>query len=332
MASPTRSSGKSQPGTGQDSKAQTKSEKRRAAATQRAAEQRRVEVRRRRARIAGAAVVALALAGGGVFLATRGGDSAGPSNASAVSEPVVGGDLHTVTVVGDRLFVGGHAEAAVSRNDGRTWRQVPSLEGADPMGWAVTPDAVLVGGHPGVYRSTDGGATFAKVTGKSAVDDAHALGGSGKTLYLGSPQAGLLASTDGGNSWQVRNAQAGRTFMGTILVDPAKPDRLIAPDMSSGLMTSSDGGRSWKPLGGPSGAMVAAWDPKDTKRIVAVGMGGAELSTDGGATWKRTEVPQGASALAYDARGRTLYAGVLDGRQARVYRSTNGGATWKATA
>lgn len=262
----------------------------------------------------------------------RSGDSAGSSDASAVSEPVVGGDLHTVTVVGDRLFVGGHAEAAVSRNGGRTWRQIPSLEGADPMGWAVTRDAVLVGGHPGVYRSTDGGATFSKVTGKGAVDDAHALGGSGKTLYLGSPQAGMLASTDGGNTWQVPNAQAGRSFMGTILADPADPDRLIAPDMSSGLMTSSDGGRTWKTLGGPSGAMAAARDPKDTKRIIALGMGGAELSTDGGATWKLADVPQGTSALSYDASGRTLYAGALDGQQARIYRSTDGGATWKATA
>jgi hypothetical protein len=332
MANSTRSSDTSEPGTGQTKKSQTKADKRRAAAAQRAAEQLRAEQRRLRAQIAGAAVVVLALTGGGVFLATRGGDTAGSPNASAVSEPVVGGDLHTVTVVGDRLFVGGHAEAAVSRNGGRTWRQIPSLEGADPMGWAVASDAVLVGGHPGVYRSTDGGVTFSKVTGKGAVSDAHALGGSGKTLYLGSPQAGLLASTDGGNSWQVRNAQAGRSFMGTILVDPAKPDRLITPDMSSGLMTSSDGGRTWKSLGGPSGAMAAAWNPKNTSRIIAVGMGGAELSTDGGATWKSADVPQGTSALAYDASGRTVYAGALDGQQARVYRSTDGGATWKATA
>src|SRR3989442_6993082 len=79
-------------------------------------------------------------------------------------------------------------------------------------------------------------------------------------VYLGSPKAGLLASTDGGNSWQVRNAQAGRSFMGTILVDPTDSARLIAPDMAAGLSVSNDGGRTWKPLGGARRGNAAASD------------------------------------------------------------------------
>ncbi|MBN9620566.1 MAG: hypothetical protein J0H43_12690, partial [Actinobacteria bacterium] len=150
--------------------------------------------------------------------------------------------------------------------------------------------------------------------------------------YLASPQAGLLASTDSGNSWQVRNSQAGRSFMGTILVDPTNPSRLIAPDMSAGLSVSSDGGRSWTPLGGPAGAMAAAWNPVDTRQILAVGMDGGSLSADGGATWRPITVPPATSAVTFDPTGRTLYAGALNGQQARLYRSTDNGATWTPTA
>jgi len=253
-------------------------------------------------------------------------------NRSTASSPKVGGDLHTVFALGDALYVGGHDAVAVSHNGGRSWRDVPSLKGADAMGWVVTPSAVFVGGHPGLYRSTDRGATFTAVRGAGTVPDVHALGGSAGTLYVASPRAGLLVSVDDGNSWRVRNSQTGRSFMGTILVDPRNPLRLIAPDMSSGLTISTDGGRSWSSLGGPAGAMAAAWNPSDPSQILAVGMNGGASSTNSGANWHPITLPAGTSALSYNATGRILYAGVLDAQRARTYRSDDNGATWTATA
>lgn len=243
-----------------------------------------------------------------------------------MTEPFVGGDLHTLTAVGSALYVGGHAAAAVSHDGGRHWARIPSLDGADSMGWAVTPDAILVGGHPGLFRSSDGGRTFARLGGGSAVRDVHALGGTGTTLYLGSPQRGLLASVDGGRSWQVRSRDAGRSFMGTILVSPDNPSKLIAPDMSAGLSLSADGGRTWKALGGPGGAMATAMDPKG-HRLVAVGMNAGALSSDNGATWRDLRLPPGSSAVSYGPDG-TLYAAALDGEQARVFTSNDNGDSW----
>lgn len=306
-------------------------QRRLAEAQERAAAARGTARRKARIRWGAAGVAVLAVAAGVIVFATRGANSGSPHAANAAS-PVVGGDLHTLYVLGDALFVGGHDAVAASRDGGRSFQQVPSLAGADAMGWAGTADTVLVGGHPGLYRSTDRGSTFARITGARAVPDVHALGGTGSTLYLASPQAGLLASTDSGNSWQVRNSEAGRSFMGTILVDPANPSRLIAPDMSAGLSVSNDGGRSWTPLGGPAGAMAAAWNPVNTRQILAVGMDGGGLSSDGGATWRPITLPPATSAVTYDPTGRTLYAGALNGQQARVYRSTDNGATWTPTA
>lgn len=116
--------------------------------------------------------------------------------------------------------------------------------------------------------------------------------------------------------------------MGTILVDPADPQRLIAPDMSAGVVASSDGGRSWTPLGGPEGAMAAAWDPTDVARIVVVGMTSSAVSTDGGQTWEPLPVPANTSAIAFSADGTTLYSSALDGDVAVASASTDGGRSW----
>ena len=129
------------------------------------------------------------------------------------------------------------------------------------------------------------------------------LGGAGDTVYAGTAARGLLASNDGGASWEARNAEAGKMFMGVILVDPADPQRLIAPDMSAGLMASADGGVTWKPLGGPGGAMAAAWDPTNTQRLLAVGMAESALSNDGGKTWTPLTLPEGAAAATFSPDG-----------------------------
>ena len=302
----------------------SRAELQRAAAAERAEAARRAARRRAQRRWAVGGAVALAVAGTVTFVAVRG-DGAG-GGASAV--PVVGGDLHTLTVVEDALYVGGHAAVAVSRDGGRRWQQVRSLENADAMGWAQTSDALLAGGHPGLFRSTDGGASFTQVTGAAAVPDAHALGAAGDTVYLGSPQAGLMVSDDGGVTWETRDAEAGTSFMGTILVDPADPQRLLAPDMSSSLLASSDGGRTWTPLGGPAGTMAAAWDPTDIDRIVVVGMSETAISSDGGRTWRPLSVPGGTSAVAFSSDGGTLYTAALDGEVAVLSASTDGGETW----
>lgn len=268
----------------------------------------------------------LVVIAGTALLAGRGGGAADDG-----ATPFVGGDLHTVAAVGEALYVGGHTAVAVSTDGGRTWRDVPSLAGADAMGWAVADGAVLVGGHPGLFRSADGGDTFEAVTGPSAVPDVHAIDAAGSTVYAASPQTGVLVSSDAGRTWQVRSAGAGRSFMGTILVDPENPDHLVAPDMAGGLATSADGGVTWEPLGGPMGAMAAAWKPTDPTEIIAVGMGDASRTTDAGATWQPLDLPTGTSAVGFSDDGTTVYAGALDGERVRVYRSVDGGQTWSAT-
>ena len=305
---------------------ESRAERRRAAQAAQVARAKRDE-RRRKLSTWGIGLAMLA-AGALVVALVVGKDDTPATSGDA---PVVGGDLHTVFAVDDVLFVAGHARAAASHDEGKTWQDVGDLKGADAMGWAASGDIVLTGGHPGLFRSADGGTTFEKLSDSSAVPDVHALGGARDVVYLASPQVGVLSSTDGGSTWEVRSADAGKTFMGTILVDPKDSDRLIAPDMSGALATSTDGGRTWSALGGPMGSMATAWNPQNTDEIIAAGMQGAERSTDGGDTWTPVDLPSGTTAVSYTPDGNTMYAGVLSGEQAIVYRSNDDGATWNPT-
>lgn len=313
----------------------TRSAAKRAAAAARAEAQRQAQRRaqRRRQVLRWGAAAAAVVAALGAFLLTRD-DPEGSKSlpASDSGAPRVGGDLHTVTVLGQQLILGGHSAAARSADRGATWSDVASLRGADPMGWAVTSRGVLAGGHPGLYLSADGGTSFAKQEGAAAVEDVHALGAAGDRVYLASPQAGLLTSRDAGRTWQLVSSTAGRSFMGTILIDPSDPARLVAPDMANGLMTSPDAGRTWTGMGGPMGSMSVTWNAKNTKEIIAIGMEGGQRSTDGGATWQQLQLPAGTSAVSYDPADGSIYAGALEGERGRAYRSTDAGATWTATS
>ena len=119
--------------------------------------------------------------------------------------------------------------------------------------------------------------------------------------------------------------------MGTLLVDPTHPQRVIAPDMRSGLVETRDGGQTWTSLGGPQAAMAAAWNPLDREQLVAVGMMESAISRDGGRTWTDLAVPPNTTAADFSADGRTLYTAALDGDIAITYASSDRGRTWSRT-
>lgn len=280
----------------------------------------------------GASLLVIAMIVGGVFYLSNHSANSTTTSGSSKSQAFVGGDLHTLTFVDERLFVTGHEGAGVSTDGGRSWMPIASLSNADVMGWSKTSTAFLVGGHPGLFRSTDSGATFTKIDFYSDVSDVHSIGAVGDTIYLASPQVGLLASADGGVTWLLRNAQVGQGFMGSMLVDPTNPQRLIAPDMQAGLVTSSDGGITWTSLGGPTGAMSVAWNPTDREQIAAIGMNGGAISNDGGQTWKQLSLPPGSSAFAFSADGQKLCVATLVDVNARIFTSTDQGKNWNVAS
>lgn len=235
--------------------------------------------------------------------------------------PVVGDDLHALGNAGDRLVVGGHGGAGY-RDPAGGWTQIESLDDKDVMGWAEAGDKVLAGGHEGLYVSANSGSTFEKASGLP-VSDVHGLGASGGVVYVASPQAGILMSSDGGETFAKRSSQ-GMDFMGTIWIDPSDRDVAIAPSMRSGAVKTTDGGRTWAAMGSGMGSMsVAVGDGGQS--LFVVGMGDAQLSTDGGATWTAAAIPEGTSAAFY-TDDRKLVVAALDGDRAAAYERL--GSKW----
>lgn len=301
--------------------------------TQRAVARRRAARRRQQLRFAIGVGVVVAI--GIAFVLLAGSDDAGEAPSGPTASPVVGGDLHSLVAdpaTPDRAFVGGHGGVAVSTDGGQMWRQVPTLEGADAMGWAYAGDRIIVGGHPGLFVSEDDGRTFERRNDGLPSTDIHALGSSpdGSILYAASPAVGVFVSEDGGQSWEVRSDDAGQSFMGRILVDPDNRDRVVAPDMQGGAVESTDGGRTWRSLGGAPGTMWVSWDPGDIAHLVVSGTRETLESRDGGATWEPLEVPDGVMVVEIVAgRPDTLLAAAHSGNNAVISVSTDGGRNWK---
>lgn len=272
------------------------------------------------------------IAVGVVFFALRSGGADAPAPGEPVVNPVVGGDLHSLVVNPDdpeTLYIGSHQGVSVSTDGGKSWEIVESLNGADAMGWAFTHDAILVGGHPGLNVSTDDGKTFEQRNDGLPSTDVHALGAGEEVIYAGLAGMGTFASTDAGQTWDVRSKEVGGGFMGRIHVDPNDDEHLLAPDMSGGAMESHDGGRTWESLGGIEGAMWVSWAPDDIDHMIAATEGSAVVSTDGGATWEPLEIPPGASIVEFSPHDpEVLFAAVLEAPEASVYVSRDDGASW----
>ena len=172
----------------------------------------------------------------------------------------------------------------------------------------------------GVYRSTDGGATWThaglsatRQIGRIRIDPRDpnrvyvaALG----NVFGPSGDRGVYRSIDGGKTWQrvlFVNDRAGAV---DLAIDPANPRVLYAATWEvtrtpwnltsggrgSGLYKSTDGGDTWTPLthglpSGTKGRIGVTSSPVRPGRVWAIVEaedGGVFRSDDGGASWTRT--------------------------------------------
>lgn len=160
-------------------------------------------------------------------------------------------------------------------------------------GWSSNSGGV----QGGLYRSTDFGATWAKLTGgglplgeTGRIGVAVAPSDPQRVYALIESKQGLLwRSDDGGTSWKEISANTlinERPFYYThVFVDPVNEDHLWA--LSVHLTVSTDGGKTWK-VGarGVHGDNHAMWISADAKRIIEGNDGGPSFSFDDGTTWQ----------------------------------------------
>ena len=220
-----------------------------------------------------------------------------------------------------------------SLDAGLTWKNV-GLKDSRHIGAVIIdphdPNIVFVAalGHAygpnserGIFRTTDGGATWEKVLYKDdktgAIDivfdpnNSHILFASlwqvGRTpwsLSSGGPGSGLYRSTDSGSTWQrieghgLPDGILGRIGISVSAADSNRIYALIEAE-KGGLYRSDDGGDSWNLLNDDHRFRQRAWyfthvfaDPKsvDTVYVLNTSM---FRSKDGGKQFARVSVPGG---------------------------------------
>jgi photosystem II stability/assembly factor-like uncharacterized protein len=223
----------------------------------------------------------------------------------------------------NRLFVaalghifGPNAERGIFRSTdgGTTWTKVLYVDdktGAADVAFQPGNPQVMYAGmwqayrHPwvmesggpgsGLFKSTDGGTTWTRLTGNGLpqgilgrVNVAPTSNPNRVYAMIEATKGGLYRSDDGGNTWALindRNDYRQRAwYFNTVFADPKDPDVVYV--MNTAAYRSKDGGKTFKPFRLPHGDAHELWiDPTDPKRMINGNDGGATITVDGGDTW-----------------------------------------------
>jgi photosystem II stability/assembly factor-like uncharacterized protein len=249
---------------------------------------------------------------------------------------------------------------------GKTWKNV-GLKDSRHIGALIidpkNPNIVFVAalGHAygpneerGIFRTTDGGATWQKVLykdNKSGAIDVVFDPNNSNTLFAslwevyrtpwslnsGGPGSGLYKSTDGGTTWtHLEGHGLPSGIMGRIGVSISGADSnkvyALIESKEGGLYRSDDGGENWIRMNEDGRLRQRAWyfshifaDPKsaDTVYVLNTGM---FRSTDGGRTFNLLPAPHG------DHHGLWIDPDyperLINGNDGGATISIDGGRTW----
>ena len=186
------------------------------------------------------------------------------------------------------------------------------------------PLALVLGTHQGLFRSADGGRTWAKaeLDGRDAMN----LARPSRSVVWAAGHLVLAKSVDGGATWEdVQPSGLPSLDVHGFAVDPRDPSTVYAAIAGEGLFRSNDGARSFELRSRDVGPGVMALTVLPDGRILAGDMQRRLLasSANGGTDWTGV-VQASVMGLAVNPTRPQLVLASGPG----VLRSTDGGRTW----
>lgn len=180
---------------------------------------------------------------------------------------------------------------AVSNDGGRTWeRRDSGLTDFSVRAIAIDPhDAnfVIAGGLTGVYRSTDGGATWTQISTQENVESVAIDPRTHDRIYVGTFRQGYRTD-DGGRTWKLINSgMVLDTTMFNITFDPDNPDDVWVATCGW-VYNSTNRGEMWtRYRDGFDNRRIQDMqvDPCDHNIVFAGSVAGLYRSDDAGKTW-----------------------------------------------
>jgi photosystem II stability/assembly factor-like uncharacterized protein len=207
------------------------------------------------------------------------------------------------------------------------WRSIGPYRGGRALavaGLPGDPDTFYFGAVAGgVWKTTDGGATWAPLTDGTPISSVGALAvapSDHNVIYVGSGEAaprgdmthgdGVYKSVDGGKTWTHLGLADSRQI-GALIVDPHNADVVLVaafghafgPNKERGVYRTTDGGKTWTRVlyrDDETGAIDVSFDPNNASIVYA-------------ALWQARRQPWNFSS---------------GGPGSGLYRSSDGGLTW----
>jgi photosystem II stability/assembly factor-like uncharacterized protein len=241
-----------------------------------------------------------------------------------------------------------------SDNAGQAWVKIHGIPGTHRRTHIISEDprnsdTIYAGTTLGLFKSPDGGKTWRHLSFEQVnwmvFDPANP-----RTLYLATEDAGILKSTDSGETFRPVNAGFANHRLSQITSDGK---RLYASSTYEGLyggvFVSNDGGLQWSLLANEEALLGRNFHSLTASPGGTVVFGASEdsilKSADGGKTWSAVPTPRllpskerrpvAIAANAGRARIHALRAVALDklvlfaGTDAGLFRSSNLGTTWE---
>ena len=228
-----------------------------------------------------------------------------------------------------------------SRDGGRTWQAAPELHGKSIRSLALAPShprIVVAGALDGVYRSSDGGDSWSRISPANdpEIKNIESLAvdpGNADVVYAGTWHL-PWKTEDGGKTWHsIKRGVIDDSDVFSIIIDPDAP-KLVYMSACTGIYKSEKAGELFRKVQGiPESARrtrVLRQDPVNAAIVYAGTTEGLWKTLDAGDTWKRITAPNLiVNDVMVDPRRPQRVLLATDRRG--VLASQDGGAIWEVS-